>query len=119
MAYVLCISMTNCTESYEILFKHLGLLKFARGVIWVEQRALGISDNYLISETDEKIGRVILKEIEEGGIFGHHDKRYSLRHKGYLARGVADGYRFKLSRYFPHDTFWKIVKRIENEKWKI
>lgn len=108
------------SESYESLFKHLGLLKFARGVMWVEQEELGMSDEYLICEPDEKIGRVILKEIEEGGNFGHHDKRYSLRHKGYLARGVADGYRLiKLSQHFPQDALWKIVRRIENQKWKL
>ena len=110
----------NCTESFESLFKQLGLLKLARGVMWVEQEVLGMSDEYLICEPDEKIGKVILKEIEEGGNFGHHDKRYSLRNKGYLARGVADGYRLiKLARYFPQDAFWKIVSRIENQKWKL
>ena len=110
----------NCTGSYESLFKHLGLLQFARGVMWVEQRALGMSDEYLICEPDEKIGKVIIKEIEEGGNFGHHDKRYTLRNKGYLARGIADGYRLiKLARYFPQDAVWKIVRRIENQKWKL
>ena len=110
----------SCTEDNVALFKHLGLLKFAKGVMWVEKEILGLDSEYLICEPDERIGRVILKEMEEGGNFGHHDKRYSLRNKGYLARGVADGYRLiKLAQYFPQDSLWKLVRKVENQRWKI
>ena len=80
----------------------LGLEKFARGVMGIEQYCLGLEERYLLFEPSEKIGKVILKEMEEGGNFGQYDERYSLRSKGLLARGVADAYRLvRLSTIFP------------------
>lgn len=107
-------------EDFEQLFNQLGLLSFARGTMWIEREILGLDSAYLIVLEDEKIGRVILKEIEEGGNFGHFDQRYSARSKGYLMRGVADTYRLiKLTRYFPNDALWKIARKVENQWWKL
>lgn len=107
-------------ENFEKLFKHLGLLSFARGTMWIEHEILGLDSECLIVPADEKIGRVILTEIEEGGNFGHYDQRYSARSKGYLMRGMADTYRLiKLARHFPNDALWKIVRKVENQWWKL
>lgn len=107
-------------EDFEFLFRYLGLLRFARGVMWIEKMALGLDNEYLICQPDEKIGRVILKEIEKGGNFGQYDERYAYRRKGYLARGIVDGYRLlNLAYYFPQDSIWKIVRKVENQMWKI
>lgn len=108
------------TEDFDELFDFLGLLKFARGVMWIEKNVLGIDDKYLIATPNEKLGKAILKEIEEGGNFGHHDQRYSLRNKGLLMRGIVDSYRLiKLACYFPEDALWKILRKVENQKWKL
>ena len=110
----------SCYEDYVGLFKYLGLLKFARGVMWIEKEILGLDEKYLICEPDEKIGRVILKEIVEGGNFGYYDERYAYRRKGYMARGIVDGYRLlKLACYFPKNSLWKLVRKVENQKWKM
>ena len=107
-------------ENFTDLFEYLGLLKFARGVMWVEHKVLGSPEEFLICETDERIGKAILKEIEEGGNFGFHDQRYAFRNKGYLARGLVDCYRLlKLAYYFPQEALWKILRKVENQKWKI
>ena len=107
-------------EDYIGLFKYLGLLKFARGIMWIEKEVLGLGVKYLICEPDERIGRVILKEIIEGGNFGQYDERYAFRKKGYLARGIVDGYRLlKLAYYFPQDALWRLVRMVENQKWKM
>lgn len=101
-------------------FRHFGLEKFARGVMWIEQHCLGLDDSMLIIEPSEKVGKLILKEMEEGGNFGHYDKRYAIRKKGMLARGIADSYRLmQLATVFPSESFWKILHKIENQKWKI
>lgn len=106
--------------SYENIFEYLGLLKFARGVMWIETEILGLKKEYLICEPDERIGAVILGEIEKCGNLGHYDERYKMRKKGYLARGIADGHRLlKLALYFPQDALWMILMRIENQMWKI
>ena len=110
----------NCSDNFEELFEYLGMLKFARGVMWVEKEVLGLDDKYLLTSPDERLGKVILKEIEEGGNFGHHDKRYTARNKGILMRGIVDSCRLlKLAYYFPEDALWKILRKVENQKWRL
>lgn len=110
----------NCSDNFEELFESLGMLKFARGVMWVEKEVLGLDDKYLLTSPDERLGKVILKEIEEGGNFGHHDKRYTARNKGILMRGIVDSCRLlKLAYYFPEDALWKILRKVENQKWRL
>lgn len=110
----------KCTEDFDKLFKYLGLLSFACGTMWIEHEVLGLDTENLIVSEDEKIGRVILKEIEEGGNFGHYDQRYAARSNGYLMRGLTDTYRLiKLVRYFPNDALWKIARKVENQWWKL
>lgn len=102
------------------LFKEFGLLRFAKGVMWIEKECLGLEDDYLIAEPDEKRGRVILKEMLEGGNFGHHDERYKSRKKGYIARGLTDGYRLlRLATVFPSESMWKLYRKVENQRWKL
>ena len=101
-------------------FRWLGLEKFASGVMWIEKEILGIDEQCLIVEPNKRLGRLILNEMMEGGSFGHYDQRYLLRNKGYLARGLVDSYRLlKLAYYFPHNALWKIVRKVENQKWKM
>lgn len=110
----------GCEKNFEELFNYLGMLKFAHGVMWIEKEVLGLEPECLIVCEDEKIGRIILKEIEEGGNFGQHDERYTIRRKGVIGRGVADLYRLlKLFWYFPENVIWKVIRKAENQKWRI
>ena len=102
------------------LFKEFGLLRFARGVMWVEQQCLGLGEKYLIVEPDGKTGKVILEEMLEGGNFGHSDERYKSRDKGLIARGLIDSYRLlKLAKEFPSEAMWKLYRKVENQRWKL
>ncbi len=108
------------SDNYEELFDYLGMLKFARGVMWVEKEILGLDEKFLLTNPDENLGKAILKEIEEGGNFGVHDQRYTARNKSILIRGLVDCYRLlKLAYYFPEDALWKILRKVENQKWRI
>lgn len=100
-------------------FRKFGLEKFAKGVMWIEKEFLGLDEQYLLIEPSERIGMVILKEMEEGGNFGQHDQRYSFRKSGLLFRGFCDIVRLiKLMPSFPSECCWKIVEKIFNQKWK-
>ena len=80
---------------------------------------LGINEDCLLFEPSEKIGKLMLQEMMEGGNFGQYDQRYRIRGKGLLGRGIADTYRLlKLVPVFPQETLWKIWNKIENQKWK-
>lgn len=107
-------------KSYEEIFSYLGMKKFAQGVMWVELECLCLEPEYLLVEPNERIGKVILKEMQEGGNFGHYDERYKGRNNGLLMRGIIDTYRLvKLSAVFPSEAMWKIVDKINNQKWKL
>lgn len=100
--------------------EYLGMLKFARGVMWVLRECIELDEELLYIETDERIGRLIRTEIINGGNFGYHDARYPFRKSGYIARGLTDIYRLlKLVPYFPNDALWKILRKFENQKWKL
>ena len=44
------------------LFKSLHVGKFAAGVVWILHHELGLDEQYLITPTNEKVGRMLLKE---------------------------------------------------------
>ena len=55
--------------------EHLGMKKFACGVMYIMESVLGMKSKYLLFEPDEKEGLFIMKEVMIGGNFGQYDKR--------------------------------------------
>lgn len=100
--------------------KDTGMLRFAQGVMWVEKECLGLEEQFLIVEPEENIGQLIFQEMLAGGNFGRHDQRYTFRKQGYLARGATDVFRLiKLAPLFPSVSFWTIVGKVKNQRWKV
>lgn len=56
--------------------RHLGLVKFAEAVMYVEQQMFGLEPEFLLCKPNEKLGKLLLAEIELAGNFGKYDKRY-------------------------------------------
>lgn len=52
--------------------KYLNLYDFAGAVMYIMKEMLGLDEKYLIVPVDERRGRTLLKEILEGGNFGHY-----------------------------------------------
>ena len=61
-------------ETLEQL-KDFGMERFTSAMMWIMQEVFGMSRDMLLCEPDEKEGRYILRDIMEGGNFGHHDER--------------------------------------------
>ena len=109
------------TDKFQVVenIRKFGLERFACGVMWIEKYCLGIGDEYLLFEPSEIIGKLIQKEMEKGGNFGQYDSRFTMRNKGFLARGAADIARlFSLAYVFPSECFWKVIEKITNQRWK-
>lgn len=99
-------------EDLRASLQEVGLLKFARGVMWVERNLLGLDDKYLIAEPSERIGRAIQQTIEDGGNFGHHNKLNTYRRQsstGRLIGGIRQYLRALL--YFPTEATWKQINK--------
>lgn len=64
-------------EKAEVVktIEHLGMLKFAGGVMYVLKEVFDMDDRFLLVAANEKEGRFLLKEIMIGGNFGKYDSR--------------------------------------------
>lgn len=53
----------------------MNLRRFARGIMYIEQKVFGLSDEKLLCVADQKEGEFLLTDILAGGNFGKHDAR--------------------------------------------
>ena len=107
-------------ESYEQEFRRLGLLPFARQLMWVLCQVLGLDEQLLVARQDERRGRLLLSEMLAGGNFGMHDDRplsgfYASGLKSNLQRLVRD---LRMMRYFPSESLWEPAFRIWHYFWR-
>lgn len=105
--------------------KHLGLWKFARAVMYVLHKALGLSGEKMIAPMDEKRGKLLLAEILNVGNFGKHFTKYG----HFTQQGMAKKYFLKIwrnmhfVRYYPAEALsepifrtWHFFWRMKNNK---
>lgn len=99
-------------EAIRRMWRRLGLLRFARAVMWVEREMLGLEEKYLPVEPDERKGRLLADDILEGGNFGQHGEvAHSGRH-GSVARRIAHfGHLSRLAVCFPGEAFFRICRK--------
>lgn len=98
---------------FRVRLREMGLLKFAQGVMWIEKELLGLEEKYLIVEPSEKIGRAILRTIEEGGNFGHYSSLNRLRHQSLIGRAIGGAKQsLRAMRYFPTEAMWKVIRKL-------
>ena len=107
-------------DSYEQEFRRLGLLPFARQLMWVLSQVLGLDEQLLVARQDERRGRLLLSEMLAGGNFGMHDDRplsgfYASGLKSNLQRVVRD---LRMMRYFPSESLWEPAFRIWHYFWR-
>ena len=56
--------------------RHLELAKFVEAVMYVEQQMFGLEPEFFLCKPNERLGKLLLAEIELAGNFGKYDKRY-------------------------------------------
>ena len=82
--YVLLISihgLHNCSfkKDFESILRSLGMLRFAKGLMWMMQETLHLSEDLMIVSPDEKEGWFLLDEIMKSGNFGCQDARFGTK----------------------------------------
>ena len=101
--------------------KHLGLWKFAGAVMYVLHEALGLSEEKLIAQMDEKRGKLLLAEILNGGNFGQHFTKYG----HFTQQGMAKKYFLKIwrnmhfVRYYPAEALSEPIFRTWHFFWRL
>ena len=77
--YVLMSDESQKERDYTRALQELGMLKFAKAVMWVLGNVFLLDRNRMVCEPDEKRGKLLLQEIMAGGNFGHSDERFAKR----------------------------------------
>lgn len=99
--------------------REFGMERFAKGLMWVMHETLGMPREWMLWEPDEKEGKCILKEVMEGGNFGHYDQR--LKHGNGKWNSVKQVCRhnWHLMSHYPADVMWVPVWFVWHKCWKV
>lgn len=98
-------------EQIGRLYCKLGVQKFAQGVMWIEQYALGLDDQFLLVEPDEKIGRLLLHETLHYG-----EKRVKKSRTNTFVKRVTNN--LHLFWHFPTPVLIAPLYLIWHQWWK-
>lgn len=76
--YLLKEFRTDISNLSEIksLISYFGIKKYAEGIMWVMKEVLGLSEQYLLVEPSEKVGKAIIKESMNYGTFSSNKLKY-------------------------------------------
>lgn len=107
-------------NDYEREFRRLGLLPFARPLMWVLAQVLGLDERLLVARQDERLGRLLLNELLASGDLGKHDERvlsgaYASPLKANVQRLLRD---LRMVRYFPSECLWEPSFRLWHYFWR-
>ena len=117
--YVLMEDGRGKMEDVSDTLRSLGLWKIAGAVMWVLNEVLGLEEKYLIAPKDERLGKVLLAEIVNGGNFGQYDSD-NIKADNQLKKNWQRICRdFRLMRYFPSECLWEPVFRIYHFFWRL
>ena len=80
--FVLTHLLEEEKEGVMKVLKSVGVERFAKALMYVEQQVFGLEERYLLCDPSVEDGEYLLSEIIRGGNFGHYDdrKKYSTRH---------------------------------------
>ena len=100
--------------------KHLGLWKFAKAVMYVLHKTLGLPEEKMIAPIDEYEGRFLLVEIMQGGNFGQYDTRLgSKENEGKLHRYLRMSLRnLRFVKHYPTEALSEPIFRTWFALWK-
>ncbi len=95
----------------------LGLRKFGGAVMFIMHEVLGLEDKFLILPVDKKRGETLLKEILQGGNFGHSSglNQHSLLEKHMLKYWRA----LHFIREYPEEALCEPIFRTWHYFWRL
>lgn len=106
------ISPKECKAIVDA-WKSMGMLRFASAVMWIESEILGLPERYLLIAPNQRLGKIILADVLEGGNFGQYSFRQTFRYDGKrFTRRISSFFRLvRLFPCFPGEAVFQIMKR--------
>lgn len=102
-----------------VVLESLGLSKFAGALMWICKEVFGLDKDSMICEPDPVIGDKILREIEIGGNFGHHDDRKK-DNESMLRRFMrTNATNLRFLPYFPAEVLSTPIYRVAHKCWQL
>lgn len=93
-------------------FRSLGMLRFARAVMWIESDVLGLPKERCIVNPDTGLGQRLLLDILEGGNFGHYSQRFKGRNGYYQRRFVKARRIISLLPMAPREGIARLLSKV-------
>lgn len=100
--YVLKAMSSSDKETVLEDLRHLGLVRFAAGVMYVLREVFALGDSYLLIEPDDTMGKFLLEEILASGNFG----RFDVRNAHQKGESIAKHSKRKLTRALRYLRFF-------------
>ena len=95
------------------LLNSLNMLKFAGAVMWVMKEVFGMSEQFMICEPNERLGKKLLAHIMQGGNFGHHNNKTIANKKSHWGRFVNQvAQDLILAKDYPCEALWAPLSMI-------
>lgn len=119
--FVLVNGHLNDADRKDILStaKRVGLASFVPAVMWVLSYVFLMPDKFCIGSKEEKLGSVLLKEIEDGGNFGVYSKENQVIDESFSHRMMRRlQRRVRLIRFNPVGVFFSPFTKICTLIWK-
>ena len=106
-------------QDYVKTVREFGMEKFAKGLMWVMQETLGMSEEWMLWKPDQKEGGYIMNQVMKGGNFGHYDER--LKHGGgkFGAVKAILTHNLHFLAHYPSDVIWAPVWIVWHKLWKL
>ena len=96
-------------------WKRLGMLRLAKAVMWIEHEILGLDEACLLVDPNRHYGRVIAKDILEGGNFGKHSRRQRYKRFGKIVVAFVDLRRYvQLMDCIPGEAFFRGIEKFKS-----
>ena len=95
------------------VLKSLGMLRFAKAVMWIEKEVLGLPEQYILVAPDKKLGESFLKDVLDGGNFGKYSQRYKGKN-GFYWKGMVEAKRvLALSNIAPCEASFCLLRKMK------
>ena len=96
--------------------KEFGMIKFASAIMYIMKDVLGIDDECLLLEPNEKEGKFLLNEVLLLGNFGRAETRKEALEtaEGHFKRFfIYEKYNFRLLSHYPSEVIWRPIRDLK------